>query len=124
MSDNILQTLQHLVQDVIAPDVRELKANQAASEKQIAALERHMDFRFVAADQKNDARFNAIEARFNAIEARFNAIEARFDAIDARLDTYDKKSDAQFNALLSAISESRAQAELTNLASSPPSANA
>ena len=110
MSDNILQTLQHLVQDVIAPDVRELKANQAASEKQIAALERHMDFRFVAADQKNDARFNAIEARF--------------DAIDARLDTYDKKSDAQFNALLSAISESRAQAELTNLASSPPSANA
>jgi hypothetical protein len=76
MSENVLQTLQQLVQDVIAPDVRELKANQAALEKQIAALEKHMDFRFNTADQKSDARFDA---------------------------------------LMSAISESRAQAELTNL---------
>ena len=76
MSENILQTLQHLVQDVIAPDVRELKANQAAMEKQIAALEKHMDVRFNTADQKADARFDS---------------------------------------LMSAISESRAQAELTNL---------
>jgi len=83
MSDNILQTLQHLVQDVIAPDVRELKANQSALEKQITALEKHMDVRFYAADQTS---------------------EARFDAIDARLE-----------GILSAISESRAQAELTNL---------
>jgi hypothetical protein len=75
MSENILQTEQHLVQDVISPDVRELKVNQVALEKQIAALEKHMDVRFSAAD---------------------------------------KKSDAQFNALLSAISESRVQAELTN----------
>lgn len=60
MSDNILQTLQHLVQDVIAPDVRELKANQAAQEKQIAALERHMDVRFNASEQKIDARFDAL----------------------------------------------------------------
>ena len=69
MSDNILQTLQHLVQDVIAPDVRELKVR-------LNSLEKQMDIRFNAADQK---------------------------------------SEAQFNALLSAISESRAQAELTNL---------
>jgi outer membrane murein-binding lipoprotein Lpp len=101
MSDNILQTLQHLVQDVIAPDVRELKANQSALEKQINALEKHMDVRFTTADQKNDARFEAVDTRFNAVDARFDAL--------------DKKSDAQFSALLSAISESRAQAELTNL---------
>jgi hypothetical protein len=76
MSDNILQTLQHVVQDVIAPDVRELKANQNALEKQIVALEKHIDVRFEAADQKSEARFDA---------------------------------------LLAAISESRAQAELTNM---------
>lgn len=62
MSDNILQTLQHLVQDVIAPDVRELKANQTALEKSIAVLERHMDVRFQAADEKADARFDALMA--------------------------------------------------------------
>jgi len=76
MSENVLQTAQHLVQDIVSPDLRELKVNQAALEKQVAALEKHMDVRF---------------------------------------DAMDKKNDAQFKALLSAISESRAQAELTNL---------
>jgi hypothetical protein len=59
-----------------SPDIREPKANQATLEKQIGTLERHMDVRFEAADQKAAARFDA---------------------------------------LMSAISESRAQAELTNL---------
>ena len=94
MSDNVLQTLQHLVQDVIAPDVRELKANQAAMDK-------NMNVRFEAADQKSGARFDAIAARF--------------DAIEQRLAASDQKSDARFDSLMSAISESRAQAELTNL---------
>jgi len=76
MSDNILQTLQHLVQDAIAPDVRELKV-----------------------------RFDSLEKQ---IEVRFNAMERRFEVLD-------QKNDAQFKALLAAISESRAQAELTNL---------
>jgi hypothetical protein len=76
MSDNVLQTLQHIVQDVIVPDVRELKANQSSLERQIAALEKHIDVRF---------------------------------------ETADRKSDARFDALLAAVSESRAQAELTNM---------
>ena len=75
MSENVLKTLQQLVQDVIAPDVRELKVLAVAQEKQIEMLKKHMDVRFEAMDQKNDA---------------------------------------QFKALMSAISESRAQAELTN----------
>ena len=69
MSDNVLQTLQQLVQDVIAPDVRELKVR-------VTSLEKQMDVRFDAIDQKIDARFDS---------------------------------------LMAAISESKAQAELTNL---------
>jgi capsule polysaccharide export protein KpsE/RkpR len=88
MSDNILQTLQHIVQDVIAPDVRELKANQSALEKQLTALEKHVDARFESLAKNTDARFDSLE----------------------------KKTDAQFNALLAALSESRAQAELTSCA--------
>jgi flagellar capping protein FliD len=101
MSENILQTAQHLVQDVISPDIRELKANLSALEKQIAALEKHMDVRFDAVDEKTDARLGALDLRL-----------ATFDH---RLDSMDKKSDAQFNALLAAISEAKAQAELTNM---------
>jgi len=76
MSENVLQTLQQLVQDVIAPDVRELKVRLTASEK-------YMD-------------------------VRFTALESRFDAAD-------QKAEARFDALMAAISESRAQAELTNM---------
>lgn len=53
MSENILQTLQQLVQDVIAPDVRALKVRSDSLEKQ-------MDVRFDAMDQKSDAQFKAI----------------------------------------------------------------
>jgi hypothetical protein len=53
MSENILQTLQHLVQDVIAPDVRELKVR-------LDSLERQIDVRFNALDQKGDAQFKAL----------------------------------------------------------------
>lgn len=69
MSENVLQILHQLVQDVIAPDVRELKVR-------LSLLEKQMNARFNALDQKNDARFKA---------------------------------------LMSASSESRAQAEPTNM---------
>lgn len=69
MSENMLQTLQQLVQDVIAPDVRELKVRSASLEKQM----------------------------------------------DVRFDALDQKIDAQFKAIMSAIAESKAQAELTSM---------
>lgn len=65
----MLQTLQQLVQDVIAPDVRELKVRSASLEKQM----------------------------------------------DVRFDALDQKIDAQFKAIMSAIAESKAQAELTSM---------
>ena len=43
MSDNVLQTLQKLVQDVIAPDVRELKVRVEGVEKQIVGLEKQIE---------------------------------------------------------------------------------
>jgi len=65
----VIQTIQHLIQDVIAPDVRELKGRLSSLEKQV---------------------------------------EVRFDALD-------QMNEAQFKALMSAIAESKAQAELTNM---------
>ena len=37
MAENILETLQHAVQEVIAPDVRDLKVRVASLEKQMDA---------------------------------------------------------------------------------------
>ena len=61
MPENVLQTLQQLVQDVIAPDVRELKVR-------ISSLEKLM------------------EVRFEAMEVRFDAIDRRFDSSDQKSD--------------------------------------
>ncbi len=43
MADNVVQTLQHLLQDVIAPDVRELKIRVTSLEKQIDVRFEPMD---------------------------------------------------------------------------------
>jgi len=55
MRENVLQTLEQLIQDVIASDVRELKVR-------VASLEKQMDVRFDAMDQKIDAQFKALMA--------------------------------------------------------------
>jgi len=59
MSEIVLQTVQQLVQDVIAPDVRELKVRMATVEKQIEQFEKHMDMRFESFERKTDAQFKS-----------------------------------------------------------------
>jgi len=77
MTDNVLQTLQHLIQDVIAPDVRELKVRQASFEKLV------------------DERFSSL-----------------IKSIDERFTAQARQSEMQFQTLLAAISESKAQTDL------------
>ncbi len=57
MADNVLETVQKLIQDVIAPDVRELKVRLDSVEKRIDSLEKHIDDRFKGMDD----RFRAME---------------------------------------------------------------
>jgi hypothetical protein len=75
MSDNLLQTMQHLIQDVIAPDVRELKVRVASLEKQV------------------DVRFDAVQSRFDALEKQ---LDARFEAIMSAIS--DSRSQAELAA--------------------------
>jgi hypothetical protein len=94
MSENLLQTLQQLVQDVIAPDVRELKVRVSSLEKQM------------------DVRFDSVDTRFHAVDIRFDALEEK---MDTRFRALEQKMDAQFNALLAAIGESKTQSELVTM---------
>lgn len=87
MTENVLQTLQNLVQDVIAPDVREVKVR-------LAALETTLDI------------------RFSAIEQRLHVMDEK---IDQRLAALDQKIELQFQAIMSAISEAKAHGELAGM---------
>jgi hypothetical protein len=95
MTDNVLQTLQQPVQDVIAPDVRELKVRQAS-------FERLVDERFNSPAKSFDERFNSLTKEK---DMRFSALEECF-TLRAR------QSEIEFKTPMSAISESKAQTDL------------
>ena len=91
MSENVLQTLRQLVQDVIAPDVREVKVRLAAIKKQM------------------DVRFDALEPRFKSFEQKFQGFEqksdAQFRAIMAAIAESKAQSELTTMRLVSAPSE-------------------
>lgn len=88
MTDNVLQTLQQLIQDVIAPDVRELKVR-------VTSLEKQMDVRFDALEQKTDTRFLALEQK----------IDAQFQALLAAIGESKAQSELATMRLLAPLSE-------------------
>ena len=90
MADNVIETLQRLIQDVIAPDVRELKVR-------LSSLERSVDERFTSMEKSVSERFTSME---KSVSERFTSLE--------------RQSEAQFKALLAAIGEARAQSELAS----------
>jgi capsule polysaccharide export protein KpsE/RkpR len=63
MSDNVLQTLQHVIQDVIAPDVRELKVR-------VSSIERQMETQYNSLRDQQDANFKALMAAIGESKAR------------------------------------------------------
>jgi hypothetical protein len=78
MTDNVLQTLQHAIQDVIAPDVRELKVRVASIERQMetqyTALEKQIETRYSSLRDQQDANFKAIMAAIGESRAKTNWI--------------------------------------------------
>ena len=62
MAENVLQSLQQFIQDVLAPDVRELKVR-------VSSLEQRMDTRFEAMDTRFEAMELQIKAQFKLILA-------------------------------------------------------
>jgi capsule polysaccharide export protein KpsE/RkpR len=63
MSDNVLQTLQHVIQDVIAPDVRELKVR-------VSSIEKQMETQYNSLRDQQDANFKALMAAIGESKAR------------------------------------------------------
>jgi len=63
MSDTVLQTLQHVIQDVIAPDVRELKVR-------VSSIERQMETQYNSLRDQQDANFKALMAAIGESKAR------------------------------------------------------
>ncbi len=63
MPENIAQTVQKVIQDLVAPDVRELKSL-------VQGLQKQMDQRFEAQRETSDAQFKALMAAFGEFKAQ------------------------------------------------------
>lgn len=91
MPENIAQTIQNVIQDLVAPEVKELKVL-------VTTLQKQIDQRFEAQSEKTDVQFKALEQK---TDAQFKAL--------------DQKSDMHFQALMAAFGEFKAQSELASI---------
>ena len=83
MADNALQSVQKLLQVLVAPDVRETKVK-------LGELEKRMDGQFASMRKETDAQFASIHNEFASLR---------------------RENDANQRTLLAAISEVKAHAE-------------
>jgi hypothetical protein len=94
-AENIAQTIRKVIQDLVAPEVREIKA----------------DLRGLRDEMK--VRFDSLEPRFASFEPRFDSLEHRFESVDHRFDGLGARSDAQFKAIMAALGQIKAESELS-----------
>jgi capsule polysaccharide export protein KpsE/RkpR len=62
MSDNILETVQKFFQDILAPELRGLKA-------EVAGLRKEIDVRFTAMEERNNLQYMALLASLKELKA-------------------------------------------------------
>ena len=90
-TENILQTIKTTIQDLVAPDVRELKARMGALESRMAGLEEQIKVQFEASQRQSDAQFRAIMAAIQQNRAeselgmykQLSALSERMAALEA-----------------------------------------
>jgi len=108
---NIYQNLKQAIQDVIAPEMQQLRGDIKALSAETAAVRQELTlFQTVVNRQFDtiDKRFDAVDKRFDAVDKRFDALKddidkrfdaagdavhTRFEAMDRRLDGIDKRID-------------------------------
>ena len=85
MADNVIEALQRLIQDVIAPDVRELKVR-------LTSLEKSVDERFTSLERQNEAQFRALLAAIGEARAQSELASARaLAALSERVATLEAR---------------------------------
>ena len=85
MPENIAQTVQKAIQDLVAPDVRELKVLVQGLQKQLDQRFDQVDKRFEQIDKRFDAQRETSEAQFKALMAAFGEFKAQSELTNMRV---------------------------------------
>ncbi len=79
MADNVIQTVQKTFQDILAPDIRELKMR-------VEALEKRMEERFAAAKALSEAQFRRVDTQFERVDTQFERVDTQFQNVDSQFE--------------------------------------
>ncbi len=115
MSDgeNLLQTVKTVIQDVVAPDVRELKVKLDGLDKRIDSVETNLEKRISSVETNLEKRISSVEANLGK---RIDSVEASVQSVRDQLTTMERhmteQNASQLNAILAAIGQSKAETEL------------
>ncbi len=74
MAENAIQTVQKTFQDILAPDIRELKMR-------VEALEKRMEERFAAAKALSEAQFKRVDTQFARVDTQFQNVDSQLDRV-------------------------------------------
>jgi hypothetical protein len=107
MSDNVLRTIQSILQDVIAPDLREIKAQQAAMQQQIDLRFKEVDTRFKAMEDHIQTQVSGLRQE---IAIQIGGLRQEFNI---QVDGLNKQMSHMEKQLLAAFATSQLQVELT-----------
>ena len=66
MTENILETIRKGVQDFVAPEVRQIKADVGALGAKVDALDSKFESKFDAMDSKFESKFDAMNSKFES----------------------------------------------------------
>ena len=86
---NIYQNLKQAIQDVIAPEMQQLRGEIRAQNGEIKALSAKIDAvhqELTLTQSFTNRQLDALDRRFSDIDKRFNAVDKRLDGIDKRID--------------------------------------
>ncbi len=105
-SENILQAVKAAIQDVVAPDVRELKVKSDTLRQQIQEVDKRLSEQISSVDKRLSEQIASVDKR---LSEQIASLERRMQENFAAQNTM---LDAQFHALLAALGQHKAETEL------------
>ncbi len=85
------------VQQVVADDLRDIRAQIEIVERRIDDVEHSLERRIEAVEHRLERRIDAVEQRIEAVEHRLEAVEMRLDGLERRIDDFERRIDTRMD---------------------------
>jgi hypothetical protein len=114
---DVVKSVREALQDFIAPELREQRAEIKSLGTEIKAAESKLSVRIDSMEAKMDAGFQAVDARFGIVDAKSTALKtemtAGFQAVDAKFAAMRTEMAAGFQSLKDSLENAVLRGEVS-----------